>query len=196
MGNLTDFFPAPASNNVIEVIEGVADGRTVTVNDKSYTFGNVTTYTNLTTSFADLAGSSIAYTPPEDTKYVSYKCYFKHKAIYAGGIMGYRIALDGTVVSVSQRHLSGNYSNGGNAHAQFLGMAMFVFDLTASSTDINSGKIPKANWTSDKVIKVLARDYSGGSYEAYVNYNHWFDGAGATGTRQVSQPTIQIIAYG
>ena len=34
MGNLTDFFPAPASNNVIEVIEGVADGRTVTVNNK------------------------------------------------------------------------------------------------------------------------------------------------------------------
>lgn len=196
MGNLTDFFPAPASNNVIEVIEGVADGRTVTVNNKSYTFGNVTTTTNLTTSFADLAGSSIAYTPPDDTKYVSYKCYFKHQAIYAGGIMGYRIALDGTVVSVSQRHLAGNQSNGGNAHAQFLGMAMFVFDLTASSTDINSGKIPKANWTSDKVIKVLARDYSGGSYEAYVNWNNWFDGTGASGTRRVDQPTIQIIAYG
>ena len=195
MGNLTDFFPVPTSNNVLEVIEGVADGRTVTVNGNSYTFGNVTSYTSLSTSFADLAGSSIAYTPPDDTKYVSYKCYFKHSAIDNGGIIGYRIALDGVVVNVSQRHLAGNYSNGGNNHPQFLGMAMFVFDLTASSTDINFGRIPKANWTSDKIIKVLVRDYDS-SYDAYVNFNRWLDGSGASGTRLVDKPTIQIIAYG
>jgi hypothetical protein len=195
MGNLTDFFPAPASNNVIEVIEGVADGRTVTVNGNSYTFGNVTNSTSLSTSYADLAGSSITYTPPEDTKYVSYKCYFKHKAIDYGGIMGYRILLDGTVVNYSNRHVAGNYSNGGNNHAQFLGMAMFVFDLTVSSNNIPAGKIAKSNWTSDKIIKVQARDYSS-SYDAYVNHNGWFDGSGATGSRQKDQPTIQIIAYG
>lgn len=195
MGNLTDLFPAPTSNNVLEVVEGVADGRTVTINDKSYTFGNVTNYTNLSTSFADLAGSSIAYTPPEDTKYVSYKCYFKHKATDHSGIAGYRISLDGTVVGPSQRHVSGNYSSGGNNHAQFLGMAMYVFDLTAASTDISNGKIPKSNWTSDKIIKVLARDYSS-SYDAYVNINSWLDGAGASGVRNIDRPTIQIIAYG
>ena len=88
MANLTDIFPAQTSNNIIEVIEGVADGRTVTVNDNSYTFGNVTTQTSLSTSFADLAGSSIAYSPPADAKYVSYKCYFKHGAIDYGGISG------------------------------------------------------------------------------------------------------------
>lgn len=195
MGNLTGFFPAPASNNVIEVIEGVADGRTVTINNNSYTFGNVTTNTSLSTSFADLSGSSIAYTPPEDAKYVSYKCYFKHHAIDYGGITGYRIVLDGTVVGPSQRHIAGNYSNGGNNHAQFLGMAMFVFDLTVLSDNIAAGQIAKSNWTSDKIIKVQARDYSS-SYDAYVNHNNWFDGGGASGTRLKDQPTIQIIAYG
>ena len=195
MANLTDIFPAPASNNVIEVIEGVADGRTVTINDNSYTFGNVTNYTSLSTSYADLAGSSIAYTPPGNAKYVSYKCYFKHKAIDYGGITGYRIVLDGTVVNYSNRHVSGNYSNGGNNHAQFLGMAMFVFDLTVSSDNISAGKIAKSNWTSDKIIKVQARDYSS-SYDAYVNINNWLDGAGASGVRQIDRPTIQIIAYG
>lgn len=195
MGNLTDFFPAPTSNNVLEVIEGVADGRTVTVNGNSYTFGNVTSYTSLSTGFADLAGSSIAYTPPDDTKYVSYKCYFKHSAIDRGGITGYRIALDGTVVGVSQRHVAGNYSLSEHNHPQFLGMAMFVFDLTVSSTDISYGKIPKSSWTSDKIIKVLVRDYHS-SYDAYVNFNRWLDGSGASGTRLVDKPTIQIIAYG
>ena len=195
MGNLTDFFPAPASNNVIEVIEGVADGRTVTINGNSYTFGNVTSITSLSTSYIDLPGSSITYTPPEDTKYVSYKCYFKHKAIDYGGITGYRVHLDGTVVNYSNRHVGGNYSLGNNNHAQFLGMAMFVFDLTVSSDNISAGQIAKSNWTSDKIIKVQVRDYAS-SYDADVNRNHWFDGAGATGTRLKDQPTIQIIAYG
>ena len=195
MANLTDIFPAPASNNVIEVIEGVADGRTVTINDKSYTFGNVTAHTSLSLSYADVAGSSITYTPPADTKYVSYKCYFKHHAIDNSGIVGYRIVLDGTVVNSSNRHIAGNYSNNGNNHPQFLGMAMFVFDLTVSSDNISAGKIAKSNWTSDKIIKVQARDHSS-SYDAYVNHNHWFDGGGATGSRQKDQPTIQIIAYG
>ena len=196
MANLTDIFPAPTSNNVIEVIEGVADGRTVTINSNSYTFGNVTNYTSLSTSYADLAGSSITYTPPEDTKYVSYKCYFKHKAIDYGGIVGYRVLLDGTVVNYSNRHVAGNYSTGGNNHAQFLCMAMFVFDLTVSSDNIAAGQIAKSNWTSDKVIKVQARDYST-SYDAYVNINNWLDGAGASGDiRQIDQPTLQIIAYG
>ena len=195
MANLTDIFPAPTSNNIIEVIEGVADGRTVTINDNSYTFGNVTTHTSLSTSFADLPGSSIAYSPPADAKYVSYKCYFKHHAIDYGGITGYRIVLDGSVVNYSNRHIAGNYSNGGNNHAQFLGMAMFVFDLTVSSDNIAAGQIAKSNWTSDKIIKVQARDYSS-SYDAYVNHNNWFDGGGASGIRLKDQPTIQIIAYG
>jgi hypothetical protein len=195
MANLTDIFPAPTSNNIIEVIEGVADGRTVTVNDNSYTFGNVTTTTSLSTSFADLAGSSIAYSPPAEAKYVSYKCYFKFWGLDQGGITGYRIVLDGTVVNYSNRHISGNYSNNGNNHAQFLGMAMFVFDLTVSSDNIAAGQIAKSNWTSDKIIKVQARDYSS-SYDAYVHYTNWFDGGTATGARQKDQPTIQIIAYG
>ena len=73
---------------------------------------------------------------------------------------------------------------------------MFVFDLTVSSDNIAAGQIAKSNWTSDKVIKVQARDYST-SYDAYVNINNWLDGAGASGDiRQIDQPTLQIIAYG
>jgi hypothetical protein len=195
MANLTDIFPSPSSNNVIEVIEGVADGRVVTINDNSYTFGNVTSYTSLSTSYTDVAGSNITYTPPVDSKYVSYKCYFKHKAIDFGGITGYRIVLDGSAVTNSVRHISGNYSNGSNNHAQFLCMAMFVFDLTVSSDNIAVGQIAKSNWTSNKIIKVQARDYSS-SYDSWVNYNYWLDGTGATGVRQIDRPTVQVIAYG
>ena len=31
MGSLTTLYPAPASNNILEMLSGVADGRTVTV---------------------------------------------------------------------------------------------------------------------------------------------------------------------
>ena len=73
------------------------------------------------------------------------------------------------------------------------GGAMFVFDLTISQI---MAVVAKSNWTSDKIIKVQARDYSG-RYDAYVNINNWLDGAGASGNvRQIDQPTLQIIAYG
>ena len=64
MSNLTDFFPAATSNNVTEIIHGNCDGRSITVGSGTYTLPNVTTYQNLSTSYADIAGSSFTYTPP------------------------------------------------------------------------------------------------------------------------------------
>ena len=63
MGNLTDSFPAASSSNVLEIIQGSADGRSITVGSGAYTLENVTTYTNNTTSYQKIPGSLIAYTP-------------------------------------------------------------------------------------------------------------------------------------
>ena len=77
MGNLTDLFPAPASNSILETLVGAADGRSVTVPSGTYTFGNVTARQSLSTSYADVTGSSITYTPPTEANYVSYKFSYK-----------------------------------------------------------------------------------------------------------------------
>lgn len=195
MSNLTDFFSAGSSNNVLEVVSGVSDGRTVTVNSTNYNFANVSTYTSVSTSFANLAGGYIDYVPPSGTKYVSFKCYFKYKSIDYSGILGYRLYWGGQNVPYANRHMAGNYSNGGNNHPQFLGMCMFVFDLTVSTSNIPQGKIAPGDWTTATTIKVMVRDYAS-SYDCYVNINNWEDGAGASGVEQIDRPTIEVIAYG
>ena len=68
MGNLTDSFPAASSSNVLEIVHGSCDGRSITVDSGAYTLENVTAYTNSTTSYQKIPGSLIAYTPPAKTK--------------------------------------------------------------------------------------------------------------------------------
>ena len=72
MGNLTDSFPAATSSNILEIIQGSADGRSITVGSGTYTLQNVTAYQTGSTSYADITGSSISYIPPADTKYILY----------------------------------------------------------------------------------------------------------------------------
>lgn len=193
MSNLSSIFPSSSSNNILEIIDGVADGRTITANSNSYTFQNVTSSTTLTDSYQDVPGTSISYTPPSGATQVAVKYYFKHRGNGYSGIMGYKIVVDGTTVLPSNKHVAGNYSNGANNHPQFLCHASYVFDLTGSSDNISQGIF--SSWTTDKTIKVQARRYSS-TYQAIVNSNRWFDGGGASGTREVDKPVIQIIAYG
>ena len=63
MANLTDSFPAASSSNVLEIIHGNCDGRSIEVGSGTYTLANVTSGQGLTTSYADITGSNIDYTP-------------------------------------------------------------------------------------------------------------------------------------
>jgi hypothetical protein len=193
MSNLSSIFPVSSSNNILEIIDGVADGRTITANSNSYTFQNVTSSTTLTDSYQDVPGTSLSYTPPTGATQVAVRYYFKHRGSSYSGILGYKILVDNTTVLPSNKHIAGNYTLGGNNHPQFLCHASYVFDLTASSDNISQGIF--SSWTTAKTIKVQARRYSSG-YTAMVNSNRWFDGGGASGAREVDRPVIQIIAYG
>jgi len=198
MGNLTDIFPAPASNSVLETLIGVADGRSVTVSSGTYTFGNVTGRQTLSTSYANVTGSSITYTPPAETNFVSYKFSYKsdsHDINYgSSGIHHLDIYLDGTRVGVTQKSVAGNYSGShSNNHASFTQYMEFVFDLTASSDDIANGKL--ASWTTPKEIKVMARDYSSPYYRATIHTNIWRDGTGTSGEFQYTHPIIKITSF-
>ena len=51
------------AGTVLQEICGACDGRTVS----GVTFENVTTWQDLTTSFADITGSTVSYTPPAGT---------------------------------------------------------------------------------------------------------------------------------
>ena len=197
MGNLTDLFPAPASNSILETLVGVADGRSVTVSSGTYTFGNVTALQGLSTSYANVTGSNITYTPPTGAQYVSYKFSYKSDSrdinYGSSGIHHLALYLDGTRVSNAQKSVAGNYSgNHSNNHASFTQNMEFIFDLTAASDDISNGKL--SGWTTPKEIKIMARDYSSPYYRATIHTNIWRDGT-ASGEFTYFQPIIKITAF-
>ena len=176
MGNLSTFFPA-TSSNVLEIIHGVCDGRSITVGSGTYTLPNVTTHKSLTTIYSDVTGSSFTYTPPADAKYVSYKFDFHWDATYSAGISHWKLLVDGTEITKAYQQYSNNYSgNHGHHHGAFEATVYTVFDLTVSSDSAANAQF--ASWTSNKTIKVQAREYSS-SYQAaahYVEYSSTFGG--------------------
>ena len=62
--------------SVIEEFEVPVDGTAITTSKGSVSIGNVTTQQTCSTSLVDLAGSSISYQPPDNTKIVIYSFNF------------------------------------------------------------------------------------------------------------------------
>lgn len=192
MGNLTDLFPAATSNNVLEVVDGMADGRTVVTNLDSYTYGSVSAVSNMSTSIVSIPGTAIAYTPPSNAKWVFYKATTKFCAQGYSGISHIYLYVDSTEVIPAYSDIASQYSNSNHNHGNFIATVQYVFDLTAASDDIANGKF--SSWTADKTIEMRAREYSS-SYQSSFNENEWEDGTGASGTEQYDRPNVQIIAY-
>tara|TARA_R110001606_G_scaffold197226_1_gene344748 strand:- start:288 stop:872 length:585 start_codon:yes stop_codon:yes gene_type:complete len=193
MGNFTDFFTVASSNNLIESISGICDGRTIEGISSSYTLENVTGGQTTTDSYADITGSSIAYTPPTGTKYIHYEYIFKFDPTVRSGISGFRLYVDNSQVTAAYRQLSSNHGlSASYAYGEFQGRMDFVFDLTASSDDIPNGKF--SNWTTARTIKTKARRYNSG-YTSSLNTNLWMDGGGASGSGLWTPPLLTVTAY-
>lgn len=192
MGNLTDLFPAGASNNVLEVVDGVADGRTVVTNLNSYTYGSVSAVSNMSTSIVSIPGTSISYTPPSNANWVSYKATTKFCSQGYSGISHIYLYVDSTEVIPAYSDIASQYSSSNHNHGNFIATVQYVFDLTAASDDIANGKF--SSWAADKTIEMRAREYSS-SYQSAFNKNNWEDGTGASGTELYDRPIVQIIAY-
>jgi hypothetical protein len=190
MGNLTDSFPAAAGSNILEVISGTCDGRSIEVSSGTYTLGNVTAYQDLSTGYVDVTGSSIAYTPPSNANHVLYRFDFLWDSTASSGISHFKLMIDNVEVIPAYKCISSNYSgNHGHHHGHHPESIFYNFDLTASSDDAANGKF--ASWTSAKTIKVQAREYTS-TYQAAVHHNVYY---ATMGTSQYTQPTLTVKAY-
>ena len=194
MGSLTDLFPAPASNTILEMFTAPADGRTVTVSSGSYTMENVTNYQAQNLSFADVTGSSISYKPPSGTKWLHYRFDFQYRSMEDSGILGLNLLYDGTVVTAASRGMATNYSTQRYEEGNFPGFIEYTFDLTVDTTSKAAGQILASDWTTNKTIKVQAREYSG-KYETRLHNNKYEDGTDSSGDEIYVKPLITIIAY-
>jgi len=193
MGNLSTLFPAASSSNLLEMIQYVPDGRTFQGVSNNYTAPTTSNYQSTTTSYVDVQGSNITYTPPGGTRYIRYELNTKICG-YNGrsAISHWRLYVDGTEVQNAYKNFSSQYYST-YGYAVFPISLAYSFDLTAASDDITNGKF--SNWTGAKEIKWQVRAYSTSYDDGRMNYNYWRDGGGASGTYTWNYPLLTVSAY-
>ena len=172
------------TGRILEVVSGVCDGRSITTLSGAYSLENVTAVQLLGTSYADVTGSTITYTPPEGTKIVTYEFWTVVAAEDgADSITHSKFFIDDVEV-VSARHSPSPY----RAMNQTFKWAI---QCNVSTADSDVGSF--ASWTSPKTLKVQARAYSSSSDARYHNTRYW---DGTNSTTQLSRPVLTITAIG
>jgi hypothetical protein len=173
------------SGTVLQEVYGACDGRTVS----GITFENVTAIQSLTTSHADIIGSTVSYTPPAGTKTVVYTFSFTHNAFDSSGISHFQLNIDGTDVSNHRRTMAG--SNHPHFTVRHVLEYPILIDSTLAANDIANLKLK--SWTSAKTLKMTGREYNS-SYDANLHQNEYWDGATASGANNIAIPTLSIKA--
>ena len=132
------------SGQILEIVSSVCDGSTV----NGYTFQNVSALQNFTTSYADVTGSSISYTPPAGATQVVYE--FNYHAGFQDNhaIASLKFFIDSDEV-VYGRHTFGAIDN-------FHGRLTFKWIINiGGSADTNVGRL--ASWSGAKTLKLQGR---------------------------------------
>ena len=175
---------------IIEWLTHSCDGTTMYgADERSYTWPNVTTTQDFGTSYVDLTGSSITYTPPTGTKTVYYKFVWMFEDEGNSGISHYKFMIDSDEVTAAYTNLSFNYAT--NAHGQSISVFEYTIDCAAASTAADEAKF--TSWTSNKTLKIQAREYST-SYKARAHYNQYRDGTTSSSPYDFRRPTLTIAA--
>ena len=182
--DLADFGPSASAGAVLEEFCSPCDGSAITVRSGTYTVGNVTGAMGLTTTHADVTGSSIDYTPPTGTQTVIYEFSFQFAYYDANPRTSFRILIGGTEVTNARRMISSNATDANLEGAYEMKWA-FHIGGTASAA---KGRFE--TWTSNKTILVQGYEYSTGTEASVHTTRFWENGS----TDQFAQPVIGITS--
>ena len=189
---------ATKQGQVLETLTGIADGRTVVVESGSYTLTNVTDTLISTTSYTDITGTSINYTPPTGTKQVIFT-YHINMSMEQGappaidgnnkrGIILIQMMIDGTAV-VSQIQAWGDDTYTYGESFKYKG----IIDINGTN-DASNGSL--ASWSTSKTVKLRIISYSD-SYRVRLHANQYGDlGTNNTVTNTLIKPRIEINSIG
>ena len=169
--------PILGSGQILEIVSSVCDGSTV----NGYTFQNVSALQNFTTSYADVTGSSISYTPPAGTTQVVYEFNYHASFHDNHAIASLKFFIDSDEV-VYGRH---TYGASTNFHARVT--YKWIINI-GGSADTNVGRL--ASWSGAKTLKLQGREYGSSNESAMHSTAYWEN----TGTGQLSIPTLTITS--
>ena len=158
------------TNNIREQFFYPCNGEQITTaSGATLTFPNVTAEQDGTTTWTDLTGSSISYTPPSGTKTVIYKFVFENsRDADALGISSFKLFIDSDEVVHARWSYSGE---------KIGGLVTIEWPIRiGGSADTNTGRV--ATWTQNKTIKLQYRENSSNS-ETKAHQTRYWDGDAA-----------------
>ena len=136
--------------------------------------------------YEDVTGSTIVYTPPSGAQFVIYK-FITHVSSHDGNYTraSFKLWLDGVEVTDFRTQISEENFDGGRRTFEW---SFPIGGVAAAAT----GRV--ATWTSDKTIKLSARDWST-SYDVSLHTTYQWEETSSE-HNQFSRPLIGIKAIG
>ena len=171
------------ASNVLEMIPMLCDGESYTGISGTYTPTNVTAAQDLTTTYTNLNGSVISYTPPSGAVAVVYEFAMVYTRGDNHAIGHYKFFIDGTEVTNARRPT-------GVSVTPELPLIMRYIIPIGGTADSATGR--QASWSGAKELKIQGREY-GASNEVKLFSTYYWDGATSA---QFCQPTLTITAIG
>ena len=175
------------AGSVLQEIHGICDGRTVS----GVTLPTCSGVQALTTTFTDITGSEISYTPPAGTTNVIYILDFHWQSEGRSGISHYSFFIDGTEATIIQRSQASAYGSSTHGCQRQHYEYPILIDSSLAADDIANLKLK--SWTSARALKMQAREYNS-SYQADLHNNKYWNGTGASGDQVFAKPTMTIKA--
>ena len=167
---------------VLEQFFTPCDGSVIATSAGNITIGDVDSGMDITTSYADVTGSSISYTPPAGTTQVIYEFNCHSGRIDATPISHWKFFVDSDEVTDGRATIAGQY-RGGPLYYKW-GINIGGSAVTATGR--------QASWSSAKTLKLQVRDYAAAN-ESKIHNTFYWDG-GSSG--QFVRPCIGITAIG
>lgn len=175
------YAPAPTTGEILEVVSSVCDGSTV----NGYTFQNVTAIQDLSTTWGDINGSSISYTPPTGTTQVIYSFNYGQGFHYTHhNIASYIFIIDDFEVTYARSGFGAN--NAMSARTTFT----WTINI-GGTTNTNTGRL--SSWSGAKTLKMQAREHHSNNQTFLHTTGGYWDG-GTNTNAQFSMPTLTITA--
>ena len=169
-------------NTIQEILTRPCDGGTVTSANGTITFPNISAVQTLTSTYADITGSSITYQPPAGTHTVIYRFQFQCTRADADTIGHYRFDIGSNEVIYARHTIRGE---------DFQSRVVFTWPIKiGGSADTNTGAL--ASWNSPLTLKMRGRRYNG-TYDQKLHVTDNWDG---TGTDTFSMPILSLTAIG
>ena len=174
-----DLIIKPASSGSLKIQDQAGTAHITTGTSSGLTLGTAVTFPSgmptkfqktstsissaqtLTNSFADITGSSITYTPQTSASYIVYECNFVMSSPdVVNPIWVFRFLVDGTITK-----------NGDSSAPFFHGVSSQYSTPRMGHKMIYSA----SGWTSDKVVKMQARQYASGTGNSAALHNNHYD---------------------